>query len=467
MNFLGLVWIASYVGSLFSPQSLLKTSDHFVKVFAAKTLSVLGETSVVVPPSRFTGVSSASTNRLGLQASHSSPPPALGWQSSRTQIPLIQSFLQPFSWLNPTDSILFRPHPSRSASMGEPRTQFRFGPPVASPIGQLDQARQNQMGKGSPKRILKLLSSLSGWTQSIGKQLKNMTTSVVVIQADHATRAANGGTSGAATASVSRPASSLSGADNQAQCLPWHTQSVAQQASDRKPGFQIWVKGYLVAELPSKTQAEAIAKRIKHVLQRPKFDPLSLTPGLVDNLPTGKVGNEVLFTIDAKLERDLGRNGIMVAIDWTNNLRMALSTPVLTLTQAQASIYGLKQTGEVIEGTASWYGPYFHGRLTAAGETFDQNELTAAHPSLPFDTYLKVTNLRNGDEIIVRINDRGPYVGSRSLDLSREAARCLGSESTGVVPYEAVIMESLPPVVTAKNPDDSNQRRGTQIAQRP
>ncbi|MCL6436599.1 MAG: septal ring lytic transglycosylase RlpA family protein [Leptolyngbyaceae cyanobacterium HOT.MB2.61] len=104
-------------------------------------------------------------------------------------------------------------------------------------------------------------------------------------------------------------------------------------------------------------------------------------------------------------------------------------------------MYGVRSTGEAIAGTASWYGPYFHGQLTATGEIFDQNAFTAAHPSLPFGTYLKVTNLLNGKSIIVRINDRGPYIDDRTLDLSREAARYLDSEMQGVVPIEAVIME--------------------------
>ncbi|MFQ3617654.1 MAG: septal ring lytic transglycosylase RlpA family protein, partial [Cyanobacteriota bacterium] len=83
----------------------------------------------------------------------------------------------------------------------------------------------------------------------------------------------------------------------------------------------------------------------------------------------------------------------------------------------------------------------FHNRLTANGERFNQYALTAAHPKLPFNTYLRVTNVRSGASVIVRINDRGPYVGQRSLDLSRQSARCIGSEKPGVVRYEAVILE--------------------------
>ena len=76
-------------------------------------------------------------------------------------------------------------------------------------------------------------------------------------------------------------------------------------------------------------------------------------------------------------------------------------------------------------GTASWYGKQFHGKTTASGEDFDMFELTAAHRKLPLGTFVKVTNLKNGKWVIVRINDRGPYVGDRIMDLSYSAARML------------------------------------------
>jgi peptidoglycan lytic transglycosylase len=76
-------------------------------------------------------------------------------------------------------------------------------------------------------------------------------------------------------------------------------------------------------------------------------------------------------------------------------------------------------------GSASWYGKQFHGRTTASGEDFDMFEFTAAHRKLPLGTFVKVTNLKNGKWIIVRVNDRGPYVGNRIMDLSYSAARML------------------------------------------
>ncbi len=81
---------------------------------------------------------------------------------------------------------------------------------------------------------------------------------------------------------------------------------------------------------------------------------------------------------------------------------------------------------------ASWYGPGFHGRKTANGEKFDQMSYTAAHKTLRFGTLLKITNPKNGKSIVVRINDRGPYIEGRELDLSKAAAHELGLMRKGV-----------------------------------
>jgi rare lipoprotein A len=83
------------------------------------------------------------------------------------------------------------------------------------------------------------------------------------------------------------------------------------------------------------------------------------------------------------------------------------------------------------EGIASWYGEAFHGRLTANGEVFDMASLMAAHPTLPIPSYARVTNLRNGKSLIVRVNDRGPYHGNRLIDVSNRAAELLEFKGHG------------------------------------
>src|SRR6202171_787443 len=84
------------------------------------------------------------------------------------------------------------------------------------------------------------------------------------------------------------------------------------------------------------------------------------------------------------------------------------------------------------EGLASWYGDDFHGRLTANGEVFDMGSLTAPHPPLPMPSYARITNLRNGKSLIVRVNDRGPYHGNRLIDVSNKAAELLEFKGNGV-----------------------------------
>ncbi len=84
------------------------------------------------------------------------------------------------------------------------------------------------------------------------------------------------------------------------------------------------------------------------------------------------------------------------------------------------------------EGIASWYGPDFHGRLTANGEVFDMHGISAAHPTLPIPSYARVTNLDNGRSIIVRVNDRGPYARNRLIDVSIGAATALGFYGDGL-----------------------------------
>ena len=91
-----------------------------------------------------------------------------------------------------------------------------------------------------------------------------------------------------------------------------------------------------------------------------------------------------------------------------------------------------KGAGYSAVGLASWYGAGFHGRRTADGETFDMNSLTAAHPTLPLPCRVRVTNLANRRSIVVRVNDRGPYVGHRLIDVSARTARVLGFYGRGL-----------------------------------
>jgi rare lipoprotein A len=99
------------------------------------------------------------------------------------------------------------------------------------------------------------------------------------------------------------------------------------------------------------------------------------------------------------------------------------------------------------EGIASWYGAEFDGRPTASGEIFDASQLTAAHPSLPFGTMLVITNRHNDKKVTVRVNDRGPFVAARIIDVSRAAAEQLDMIVTGTAP---VLVESVDRVAVSR-----------------
>ncbi len=94
------------------------------------------------------------------------------------------------------------------------------------------------------------------------------------------------------------------------------------------------------------------------------------------------------------------------------------------------------------KGTACWYGDKYHGRRTSSGEVFDMHKLTAAHPSLPFGTVVRVRNLSNGKEVLVRINDRGPTVRGRIIDLAYGAAKELDMVSAGLAEVELTVVET-------------------------
>lgn len=102
-------------------------------------------------------------------------------------------------------------------------------------------------------------------------------------------------------------------------------------------------------------------------------------------------------------------------------------------------------TGPPERGQASWYGPRFHGRRTASGERYDMHALTAAHRTLPFGTRIQVRNLENGESVLVRINDRGPFARGRIVDLSYAAAKAIGLVGPGMAEVEISVVGAVAP----------------------
>lgn len=161
-----------------------------------------------------------------------------------------------------------------------------------------------------------------------------------------------------------------------------------------------------------------------------------------------QLGEQTLLTIDRnnilpKTTRNVDQDALSVA----NLLRRqvgdapALSVPNTPRPRYRAAINPRATTSFAGQrGQASWYGPGFHGRRTANGERFNQNAMTAAHRTLPFGTQVRVTNLNNGRSAIVRINDRGPFIGGRVIDLSRGAASAIGMLGSGVAPVQVEVV---------------------------
>ncbi|MCT0255168.1 MULTISPECIES: septal ring lytic transglycosylase RlpA family protein [unclassified Synechocystis] len=189
-------------------------------------------------------------------------------------------------------------------------------------------------------------------------------------------------------------------------------------------------------------RAQTVARRIDELSGAESFDAGKIKVGLDAGTKqlVVKAEDKILLTINKNTvlpEKSL--SAPETALQTANRLRRLLGgvDPIVSLPAAmqvaRVNTFDAAATIQRIRGgIASWYGPGFHGRRTANGERFNQNALTAAHRTLPFGTRVKVTNLRNGQSVIVRINDRGPFTGGRVIDLSAGAARAIGIHSSGV-----------------------------------
>ncbi|WP_008314147.1 septal ring lytic transglycosylase RlpA family protein [Leptolyngbya sp. PCC 6406] len=159
------------------------------------------------------------------------------------------------------------------------------------------------------------------------------------------------------------------------------------------------------------------------------------------------LADDDLVTVDETVMLpDTTNNEGMDALQATNRLRRLLGgADPLQSVEGQPTATDSTSNWNVVSvvtGRASWYGPGFHGRRTANGEVFNQNALTAAHRTLPFGTVVRVTNVNNNRQVVVRINDRGPFSGGRILDLSAGAAREIGLDRAGVGPVRIEVLST-------------------------
>lgn len=188
-------------------------------------------------------------------------------------------------------------------------------------------------------------------------------------------------------------------------------------------------------------RAAIIADRLRRVLSQgpdglSEIRPLELDPE--GRVVTVAAGDSSIVTVDPVVAQLNYSTMWSLASIWANNIREAIGLPAGSWPARTAQE---PRRADVTYGVASWYGPGFHGGTTAGGEVFDQYALTAAHRSLPFGSRVRVTNLQTGQSIVVRINDRGPWVSGRVIDLSRRAAEAIGllSKGTAKVKLEPII----------------------------
>jgi rare lipoprotein A len=195
-------------------------------------------------------------------------------------------------------------------------------------------------------------------------------------------------------------------------------------------------------------KAEDIADKLKDLVQDDKFDANKLLPAKDGELPVVKIDGTTVMHVDSAQIIDGVCVGAATPLEQSlkvvNAIRTALGAPVLPASYIKfndvINTQVSKANGSLFSGHASWYGGKFHGRKTSDGRRYNQDGLTAAHRWLPFGTKLLVRNRKTGDQCVVEVNDRGPFVDGRIIDLSRGAARQLNMLGSGVALVDCLVL---------------------------
>jgi hypothetical protein len=413
MDILGLVWTASLLNQSASPTPAIAPTGHPLAAEAN-----LGNADV-------------STWFVSLAEVY-------GWeQDDLRPTALFSTYASLQSWLLPTPSTLavlpdpgpVFPHGSLTPGVSTGLTSFEPAAPAGRPTVSSVAAPTPSTAIGPTAGTLDSPSEGADWGLTNWNQWDAIAAVRIV--------APQGETTAIATSPPDLTAS---------QCLdapevPYPAEPIALSAA---APLQIWVHNRYLGEVRGQVSAQRIARKLRSRLEAGDLQADDIRPLFGQNFAAVSANNDILLVVDDTLRPHPELPAAAVAVQWVNNLRIALRGEPLDLAQVQMAVQGLRPTGETLVGTASWYGPGFHGRKTANGERFNQNALTAAHKTLPFGTQLRIRNRLNGKTVVVRINDRGPYVGQRALDLSRAAAQCLGAEQQGVIPFEAEMLEAAP-----------------------
>jgi len=198
-------------------------------------------------------------------------------------------------------------------------------------------------------------------------------------------------------------------------------------------------------------RATAAAAMINQ-LNRDGLDASKIIPAWNDGDYVIKLGDRATLKFDQQaIFPDSLQNQTEDVLESANLLRRLLggANPVSEVANAPKPKFAATSTFNpalnnqivgVMSGMASWYGPGFDGNYSASGEIFNANDMTAAHPSLPFGTMVRVVNMDNGESVVVRINDRGPYAEGRIIDMSAGAASMIGLVASGVAPVRLEVL---------------------------
>lgn len=189
-------------------------------------------------------------------------------------------------------------------------------------------------------------------------------------------------------------------------------------------------------------QADDLAAKLEDLVGEKGFDANQLLPGHDGDKAVIKLlsNASLSFLPLSGKAKESANNPFQAGLKVVNGIRTAMGAPSLPANLSETCLATLANGGHSFSGQASWYGPQFHGRLTSDGHRFDMDGMTAAHRSLPFGTKLLVMNRRTGDSCVVEVNDRGPFVGNRVLDLSRGAARRLNMIGSGVAMVDCLVL---------------------------
>ncbi|MFE4108069.1 septal ring lytic transglycosylase RlpA family protein [Almyronema epifaneia] len=467
MSFLGFVWLASLLGSFFTPQQLTQPPNKeapqrpFIPTSIGHILTLVGQHlspsdsalrpaaaySSYTPHGSLLGSSKAFSQKSSAASSYVVQADSPSSGNFSTFLSRGEDYSPPVqAWFQGVEQLVVRAKLLHGGELGlEPELSALVENRNALFATDSDLPLNPDPAAEGDILLADMLSQISSVKASSFQRWSSVA-DIQVIQA-----------AAKSAAETSQPQAKVQQLALLKQCSDW--QPVSDSGTEPQASQQVWVKGRLIGTLRDKAFAHQLANKLRRLLQEQVLRAELLKLTQVQGVPAAQVGNEILFVASNLTSSQSERQQQWVTIKWIDQLRLALGGEPLDLGSIQALFYGLTESQERFYGTASWYGPYFHGRQTATGEIFNQEALTAAHKTLPFGTRLKITNRLNDRSVVVRINDRGPYIGQRSIDLSRAAARCLGSEGTGVIPYEAVILQPIPETVGTDDTLDASKRR--------